>query len=72
MNYRGIITKLEFKAMLYSTGLTKNAIVDIISMQDYFSITYINGMKQAVKIEVEKSNLYDIINNHSKSLLLFN
>ena len=72
MNYRGIITKLEFKAMLYSTGLTKTAIVDIISMQDYFSITYINSRNQAVKTEVEKSNLYDIISNHSKSLLLFN
>jgi len=72
MNYKGIITKLEFKALLYSTGLTKSAIVDIINMQDYFSITYINGRNQAVKTEVEKNNLYNIIDNHSKSLLLFN
>lgn len=72
MNYKGIITKLEFKAMLYFTGLTKSSIVDIISMLDYFSISYVNCNKQVTKKDVSKSELQEIINNHSKSLLMFN
>lgn len=69
MNYKGIITKLEFKAMLYITGLSKDQIIDIINMQDYFSITYINGRNQAVKTETNKVDIYEVVNNHSKSLL---
>lgn len=72
MNFKGIITKLEFKAMLYISGLSKNQIIDIINMQDYFSITYINSRNQAVKTEVEKINIYDVIKHHSKSLLILN
>jgi hypothetical protein len=69
MNYKGIITKLEFKAMLYITGLSKDQIIDIINMQDYFSITYINGRNQAVKKEVNKIDIYEVVNNHSKALM---
>ena len=69
MNYKGIITKLEFKALLYITGLTKSSIVDIISMLDYLSISHINGNKQVVKREVNKSELYEVIKDHSKTLL---
>jgi hypothetical protein len=68
-SFRGIIKKLEFKALLYITGLSKNQLVDIINMEDYFSIHYLNSQKIASTTYVNKTAINRVISDHYKTLL---
>ena len=69
-NYKGIITKLEFKALLYITGLSKNQLIDIINLEDYFSIHYLNSQNIASTTYVNKKAINQIIQDHNKTLLI--
>jgi hypothetical protein len=68
-SFKGIIVKLEFKALLYITGLSKNQLVDIINMEDYFSIHYLNSQNIASTTYVNKTAINRVIDNHYKTLL---
>ena len=67
--FAGILTKLEFKAILYIKGFSKNQIINIINMQDYFCIIYKNGLGFVTSTNVDKKDIYECINIHVKSLL---
>jgi len=67
--FAGIITKLEFKAILYIKGFSKNQIIDIINMEDYFCINYKNGLGFVTSTNVDKKDICNCISNHSKTLL---
>jgi hypothetical protein len=71
-SFKGIIKKLEFKALLYITGLSKNQLVDIINMEDYFSIHYLNSQKISSTTYVNKIAINKVISDHYKTLLIIN
>ena len=68
---RGIMTKLEYKAMRYFTGLQKNDIIYVIRMNEagYFLISHKTGGGTFGSQYVYFTDIDDIIKNHSKSLL---
>ena len=68
---RGIMTKLEFLAMRYFTGLQKNDIIHVIRMNEagYFLISYKTAGGTFGTQYVYFTDIDDIIKNHSKSLL---
>jgi hypothetical protein len=68
-SFKGIIVKLEFKALLYITGLSKNQLVDIINMEDYFSIHYLNSQNISSTTYVNKTAINRVISDHYKTLL---
>ena len=67
----GVITKLEYKAMRYFTGLQKNDIIHVIRMNEaeYFLISYKKAGGTFGTQYVYFTDIDDIIKNHSKSLL---
>lgn len=68
--FKGIITKLEFKAMLYLSGFDKTSISDVINMESYFYITYKNVNNNVTTKTVDKRDIYECIKEHSKTLLV--
>ena len=68
---QGVMTKLEFLAMRYFTGLQKNDIIHVIRMNDseYFLISYKKAGGTFGTQYVYFTDIDDIIKNHYKSLL---
>ena len=67
---RGIATKLEFKAILYLSGLKRLDIINVIRMNDaeYFSIGYKKGGGTYGTIYLYFDDINYIIKVHAKSL----
>ena len=68
---RGIMTKLEYKAMRYFTGLQKNDIIHVIRMNgaEYFLISYKKAGGTFGTQYVYFTDIDDIMKNHYKCLL---
>ena len=68
---KGVMTKLEFKAMLHLTGLKRADIINIIRMNEaeYFLIGYKKAGGTYGTMYLYFTDIDDIIKNHAKSLL---
>ena len=69
---KGIMTKLEYKAMLHLTGLQRVDIINVIRMNEaeYFTISYKKGGGTYGTIYLSFDNINETIKNHSKSLMI--
>ena len=69
--FRGIATKLEFKAILHLTGLQRIDIINIIRMNDaeYFLIGYKKGGGTYGTLYLYFDDVNDIIKIHAKNLM---
>lgn len=70
MELKGIITKLEFKALLYLKGLEKSQIIDVVRMENYISYSYKNSQGYITTSSVEIEELYECSKHHTRALLL--
>ena len=68
---KGIMTKLEYKAMLHLTGLQRADIINVIRMNEaeYFLIGYKKGGGTYGTMYLYFDDIDDIIKNHAKSLM---
>ena len=68
---KGIMTKLEYKAMLYLTGLQRIDIINVIRMNEakYFIICYKKSGGTYSTLHLHFDAIDDIIKNHAKALM---
>ena len=68
---KGIMTKLEYKAMLHLTGLQRVDIINVIRMNDaeYFTISYKKGGGTYGTLYLSFDNTNEVIKNHAKALM---
>ena len=68
---KGVMTKLEFKAMLHLTGLKRADIINIIRMNaaEYFLIGYKKGGGTYGTLYLYFDDINDIVKVHAKSLM---
>ena len=69
---KGIMTRLEFKAMLHLTGLQRTDLIDVIRMNEaqYFLIGYKKGGGTYGTLHLYFDDINEVIKNHSKSLMI--
>ena len=68
---KGIITKLEYKAMLHLTGLQRTDLINVIRMNEakYFLIGYKKGGGTYGTIYLYFDDIDDVIKNNAKALM---
>ena len=68
---KGIMTKLEYKAMLHITGLQRADIINVIRMNEakYFLIGYKKGGGTYGTLYLYFDDIDDVIKNHAKALM---
>ena len=69
---KGIMTKLEYKAMLHLTGLQRTDLINVIRMNkaEYFLIGYKKGGGTYGTLYLYFDDINEVIKNHSKSLMI--
>ena len=68
---KGIMTKLEYKAILRLTGLQRVDIINVIRMNEaeYFLIGYKKGGGTYGTLYLYFNDIDDILKNHKKALM---
>ena len=68
---KGIMTKLEYKAMLHLTGLQITDLIDVIRMNEaqYFLIGYKKGGGTHGTLYLYFNDINEVIKNHAKALM---
>ena len=68
---KGIMTKLEYKAMLHLTGIQKVDIINVIRMNnaEYFLIGYKKAEGTYGTIYLYFDDINEVLKNHAKALM---
>ena len=68
---KGIMTKLEFKAMLHLTGLQRTDLINVIRMNEsqYFLIGYKKAGGTYGTLYLYFDDVNEVIKNHAKDLM---